>query len=47
MTSFRNAGTALFGHLEKQQQCQLLNVVAVAHPVIAQDVAVVPEFLDY
>ena len=26
---------------------QLLDAVAVAHPVVAEDVAVVPEFLDY
>ena len=38
---------ALFiGHLEKEQKRQLLDVVAVRQPVIAQDVAVVPEFLD-
>src|SRR3989338_6882938 len=37
---------ALVGHLEEQQVCQLFDVVTVAHPVVAQDVAVVPEFLD-
>ena len=37
---------ALVGHLEEQQIRQLFDIVAVAHPVVAQDVAVVPEFLD-
>ena len=37
---------ALVGHLEKQQIRQLLDVVAIAHPVVAEDVAVVPEFLN-
>ena len=37
---------ALVGHLEEQQIGQLLDVVAVAHPVVAEDIAVVPEFLD-
>jgi len=37
---------ALVRHLEKQQVRQLLNVVTVAHPVVAENVAVVPEFLD-
>jgi hypothetical protein len=36
----------LVGHLEKQQIRQLFDVVAVAHPVVTEDVAVVPEFLD-
>jgi len=36
----------LMGHLEKEQEGQLLHVVAVGEPVIAEDVAVVPEFLD-
>ena len=36
----------LVGHLEEEQKRQLLDVVAVRKPVIAQDVAVVPEFLD-
>ena len=36
----------LIGHLEEQQIRQLLDVVAVAHPVVAQDIAVIPEFLD-
>ena len=37
---------ALVGHLEEQQVGELLDVVAIAHPVVAQDVAVVPELLD-
>jgi hypothetical protein len=37
---------ALVGHLEEQQIRQLLDIVAVAHPIVAEDVAVVPEFLD-
>jgi len=37
---------ALVRHLEKQQVGELLDVVAIAHPVVAQDVAVVPELLD-
>ncbi len=34
------------GHLQKQQKRQLLDVIAVRQPVITQDVAVVPEFLN-
>ncbi len=37
---------ALVGHLEKQQISELLDVVAIRHAVVAQDVAVIPEFLD-
>jgi hypothetical protein len=37
---------ALVGHFQEQQIGELLDVVAVAHAVVAQDVAVVPEFLD-
>ena len=36
----------LVGHLEEQQVGELLDVVAVGEPVVAQDVAVVPEALD-
>ena len=36
----------LVRHLEEQQIRQLFDVVAVAHPVVAKDVAVVPEFLN-
>ena len=36
----------LVGHLEEQQVGELLDVVAVGHAVVAQDVAVVPEPLD-
>jgi len=32
------------GPLEEQQIRQLLDVVAVAHPVVAEDVTIVPEF---
>jgi hypothetical protein len=31
---------------EKEQERQLLDIVAVRQPIIAQDVAVVPQFLD-
>ena len=34
------------GHLQEQQICELLDVVAVAETVVTQDVAVVPEFLN-
>ena len=34
------------GHFEEEQVGELLDVVAVGHAVVAQDVAVVPEFLD-
>ncbi len=34
------------GHFEEEQVGKLLDVVAVGHAVVAQDVAVVPEFLD-
>ena len=37
---------ALISHLQKQQIGELLDIVAVAHAVVAQDVAVIPEFLD-
>ncbi len=45
---------ALVGHLEEQQIRQLLDacpeprrrVVAIAHAIVAEDVAVVPEFLN-
>jgi hypothetical protein len=37
---------ALVGHLEKQKISELFDVIAVAHAVVAQDVAVIPEFLD-
>ena len=38
--------SALVGHFEEQQIGELFDVVAVRHTVVAQDVAVVPEFLD-
>ena len=34
------------GHLQKEQKRQLLDVIAVRQPVVAQDVAVIPEFLN-
>ena len=37
---------ALVGHLEEQQIGELLDIVAIAHAVVAKDVAVVPELLD-
>ncbi len=36
----------LVGHFQEEQIGQLFDVVAIAHPVVAQDVAVVPKFLD-
>ena len=33
-------------HLEEQQVSQLLDIVAVRHAVVAQDIAVVPQALD-
>ena len=36
----------LIRHLEKKQKRELLDIVAVRQPVVAQDVAVVPEFLN-
>ena len=48
-------GQLFASHLEEQQIRQLLDIVAVAHPaclcvarrqVVAEDVAVVPEFLN-
>ena len=34
----------LIGHFEKQQIRQLLDVVAITHPVVTEDVAVIPKF---
>jgi hypothetical protein len=31
---------------EEEQICELLDVIAVAHPVVTEDIAVDPEFLD-
>jgi len=36
----------LIRHLEKQQIRKLFHIITVAHPVIAEDVTVVPEFLN-
>ena len=37
---------ALVRHLEEEQVRQLLDVIAIAHSVVAKDVAVVPELLN-
>jgi hypothetical protein len=37
---------ALIRHLEKQQVRQLLDVIAVSHPIVPKDIAVTPEFLN-
>ena len=37
---------ALVGHLEEEEIGELFDVVAVAHAVVAQDVAEIPEFAD-
>ena len=37
---------ALVGHLEEEQEGELLQVVLVAEAVVAEDVAVAPELLD-
>ena len=37
---------ALVRHLEEEQEGELLDVVQVREPVVAQDVAVAPELLD-
>ena len=42
----KGGSALLIRHLEEEQKRQLLDVVAVRQPVIAQDVAVVPEFLN-
>ena len=36
----------LIRHLEEEEKCQLLDVIAVRQPIVAQDVAVIPKFLD-
>src|SRR5262245_55057340 len=36
----------LIRHLEEEQKRQLLDIIPVRQPVIAQDVAVIPEFLN-
>src|SRR3989338_6197107 len=36
----------LVGHLEKQQVRQLLDVIVIAHPIVPEDVTVIPELLD-
>src|SRR6266699_4552457 len=37
---------AFMRHFEEEQVGELLDVVTIRHAVVAQDVAVVPEFLD-
>jgi hypothetical protein len=37
---------SLVGHLEEQEQRQLLDVISVGQPVVAQDVPVIPELLN-
>src|SRR4051794_8178507 len=44
--SLRGGSVRLVGHLEEQQVRELLDVVAVAHAVVAENLAVVPELLD-
>jgi hypothetical protein len=36
----------LIRHLEKKQERQLLDIITVRQSVVAEDVAVVPEFLN-
>jgi hypothetical protein len=36
----------LVRHLEEEQKRQLLDVISVGQPIVAQDIAVVPEFLN-
>jgi len=38
--------TLLIRHLQEQEKRQLLDVVTIGQPVIPQDVAVIPEFLN-
>ena len=40
-------GASFVGHLEKQEVGDLLDVIPVAHPVVSQDVGVVPDLIDY
>jgi hypothetical protein len=39
-------GGALVGHLEEEQERELLQVVLVREPVVPEDVAIRPELLD-
>lgn len=43
---FAEQGGLLVGHFEEQQVGELFDVVAIADAIVAEDVAVVPEFLD-
>jgi hypothetical protein len=43
---FAGEPRALVGHLEEKQEGELLEVVLVGEAVVAEDVAVGPEFLD-
>ena len=48
MEALLNGGlTLLVRHLEEQEVRQLLDIVAIADAVVAEDVAIVPEALDY
>ena len=46
IAAFRQLDAALVGHLEEQQVGDLLDVIAVVDPIVAQGVAETPEFLD-
>src|SRR5665213_1812054 len=46
VATFRNLHAALFGHLQEEQICELLDIVAVVHAVMAERVAEAPKFLD-
>lgn len=37
----------LIGHFEKKEIRQLFDVITITHPIVTQDVTVVPEFLYY
>jgi len=36
----------LVGHFEEEQISELLHIIAIRKAIVAQDVAIVPEFLD-
>ena len=39
-------GQPFVRHLEEEEIRQLLDIVTIAHPVVPEDVAVAPEFLN-
>jgi hypothetical protein len=43
---FSEHGRVFGVHFQEEQAGELLNVIAIGHAVVAQDVAVVPEMLD-